>query len=182
MKIKVFDYIPELDCFVVREEFKVLMERLNLSEWTPVVWVCRLFILDNDYGEHLFDNWDEREQFGKKIKELGLKFDENELMIVVPERFAGKSPYCFNCNKRVEKAICPECKSELHVGADGPCHSDEQRKRFWTDVLDCLSLDLETIFVEARENNEHIKGCVLKEYAIENIEEIITEIRREYGN
>ena len=55
MQINVFDYIPELDCFVVRDEFARLMDRLRLTEWTPVVWICRLLALDNDFGEHIFE-------------------------------------------------------------------------------------------------------------------------------
>ena len=61
MNIKVFNYNQKYDFFTVREEFVHLMEELNLCEWTPVVWIGRLFILDNDYGEHIFDRWDERE-------------------------------------------------------------------------------------------------------------------------
>lgn len=164
MKIKVFDYIRELDCFAVREEFRDLVERLGIAEWTPVVWICRLFALDNDFGEHMFDNWDEREEIAERAKSLG--YEEDDLLILNPDRFTDHDPYCLKCRKRARKAICPDCKEELHVGIDGPCHSDEQRKLFWTDVLQCLELDLETIFNEAR-----AKG---------NVEEEINLIKDEY--
>lgn len=176
MKIKVFDYIPELDAFVVREEYKDLVERLGVSEWTPVVWICRLLGMDNDYCEHMFDNWDERAEKSQKATELNI--DENELMIVVPERFRDHSPYCMGCYKGIDKAICPECKEEVRTSPDGPCHSDAQRKRFWTDVLDSLTLDLETIFEEARASNEG-KAEFLPEEVLP-IEEIIQQIREEY--
>jgi hypothetical protein len=59
--VRVFKYIDQLDAFVVTDEYRHLAEQLGLSEWNPVVWIGRLFTLDNDYGEHGFDNWDERE-------------------------------------------------------------------------------------------------------------------------
>ena len=164
-KIKVFDYIPELDCFVVSPPFKKLMEDLDLAEWTPVVWLGRLFAMDQDFGEHIFDNWDERTVILKKAKELGINlgiaFDgenelqvENELMVVVPDRFTDHGEFCFHCKERVREATCPKCQGKINVGPDGPCHSDEVKKRFWTDVLDSLTLDLETIFLQAKKEKE----------------------------
>ena len=125
-EIRVFDYVPDLDCFVVNPEYERIAEELNISDWNPVVWIGRLFFLDNDYGEHWFDNEDERDELAARARNLG--YDSGRLMIVVPDRFTD--------------------------GRDGPCHSDELRKRFWTDVLKGLTLDLETIFAYARENNE----------------------------
>ena len=122
MTIKVFDYIKDLDAFVVTKEFRRLSEHLGLAEWTPVVFICRLFALDNDYGEHLFDNWSERELRAEKCKDLGIETED--LMIVVPERFEDES--------------------------DGPCHSDELRKMFWTDVFSSLEVSQEFLFAEAR--------------------------------
>jgi hypothetical protein len=177
--IKVFDYIPELDAFVVRKEFSDLMGRLNLTEWHPVVWIGRLFKLDNDYGEHWFDNWDEREDLEDKAKALG--YDDIDLMVVVPSVFADHPPRCMNCKKDVERrAVCPHCGDRnLFVGPDGPCHEDVQRKRFWTDVLKSLALSLDTIFEEARYN--HLKHAKYSPIPTSNIEQIIEEIRREYG-
>jgi hypothetical protein len=170
MKIKVFDYNSELDCFFVRKEFKSLMERLYLDEWTHVVWLGRLFCMDNDFGEHWFDNWDEREEILSKTRE---NIEETELMVVVPSRFTDHGSYCVACRKRVERAICPDCKSEIHVGPDGPCNSDEVKKRFWTDVLDSLSLDLDTVFAKARDN------C--QQHPVLPIEQVIEEVADEYG-
>ncbi len=68
--VRVFRYVQELDAFVVTAEFTSLAERLGLSEWHPVVWVGRLFLLDNDYGEHWFDNWGEREALEARAKEV----------------------------------------------------------------------------------------------------------------
>lgn len=123
---KVFDYIEALDCFVVNPEFKELIYDLGLNEWNEVVWIGRYLTLDNDYGEHWFDNWDERE----RIEELALKlgYKHEDLMIIEPTRFAN--------------------------GKDGPCHADVERKRFWTDVCKSLSLSIHTIVSEARRNNE----------------------------
>jgi hypothetical protein len=50
-----------------------------------VVWIGRLFTLDNDYGEHWFDNWDEREEKASDAHALGI--EPEELLIVNPERF-----------------------------------------------------------------------------------------------
>ena len=93
--IRVFKYIEELDAFVVTDKFKELMDKLGLTEWHPAVWIGRLFTLDNDYGEHWFDNWDEREALEARANELGI--DSSELMVIVPDRFIDKK--------------------------DGPCHS-----------------------------------------------------------
>ena len=71
------------------------------------------------------DNWHKREALEEKAKALG--YDYESLMIIDPKRFQD--------------------------GQDGPCHSDEQRKLFWTDVCKSLSLSLQTIFEEARSNN-----------------------------
>jgi len=51
-QIKIFDYIPELDCFKINPIYKEIADELGLSEWTEVVWIGRLFCMDNDYGEH----------------------------------------------------------------------------------------------------------------------------------
>lgn len=145
--IKVFDYIEELDAFKVTKEFAELNDYLGLTEWNPVVWIGRLFILDNDYGEHWFDNWDEREEIADKAKRLGI--DENELLIIVPERFEN--------------------------GKDGPCNLSEIRRNFWTDVLKSLELSYELLFEKAKLNNKRMEEIGLDH--IENLEERITEIK-----
>jgi len=126
--MRIFKYISELDCFVVNPEYKTIADRLGLTEWNEVVWIGRFFTLDNDYGEHWFDNWDERDQIEQKAKSLGINYDD--LLIINPDRF----------------------KNNI----DGPCHSDLERKNFWTDVLKSLDLSLETIIWESiKLNNEN---------------------------
>ena len=132
--VKVFNYIEALDAFLVTPEFCAVSERLGLTEWTPVVWIGRLFFLDNDYGEHWFDNWDEREALEARAAELGI--NEYDLMVVVPSRFQN--------------------------GKDGPCNSDEMRKAFWTDVLQSLSLSYDLLFEQARYNNRQMKEMSVK--------------------
>jgi len=148
--IKVFDYIPELDCFKVTKEFKTIADELGLSEWTEVAWIGRYFTLDNDYGEHWFDNWQMRETYEEKAFTLG--YDSSDLLFIDPERFEN--------------------------GKDGPCHTKEERKRFWTDVCKSLHMSLETIFAEAKKFNEGLK--IIKEPHIGNIEEVIIEISNRY--
>jgi len=145
--ISVFKYIEELDAFVVTDKFKELMDKLGLTEWHPAVWIGRLFTLDNDYGEHWFDNWDEREALETRANELGI--DSSELMVIVPDRFIDKK--------------------------DGPCHSPEIRKAFWTDVLKSLELSYGMVFEVARQNNSRAKEYLPEDY-IEDLEARITEI------
>ena len=127
--IQIFNYVKALDAFLVTPEFTAISEQLGLAEWTPVVWIGRLFFLDNDYGEHWFDNWDEREALEARAEELGIS--DFDLMIVVPDRFQD--------------------------GKDGPCHTDSTRKLFWTDVLKSLTLSYELLFEQARQNNQQMK-------------------------
>jgi len=124
--IKVFDYIEEIDAFVVTRQYKRIAETLGLKEWNEVAWVGRFFFLDNDYGEHWFDNWILRDRVEVRANELGIKLDD--LLIIDPERFKNDK--------------------------DGPCHSKEYRKRFWTDVLISLHLSVETLANEAKMMNK----------------------------
>jgi hypothetical protein len=110
--VHVFKYIEQLDAFVVTDKYRHLADRLGLTEWNPVVWIGRLFTLDNDYGEHWFDNWDEREALAGDAQKFGIASDE--LMILVPDRLKNDN--------------------------DGPCHAPAFRKQFWTDVLSSLEL------------------------------------------
>lgn len=126
--VKIFDYIPELDCFTETKEYREIAERIGLGEWTWVNWIGRLFAMDNDYGEHWFDNWDEREAISDKAEGLG--YESDFLLIISPNAFKD--------------------------GKDGPCHSDSIRKMFWTDVLKSLTLSLDTLFAEASDNNSPV--------------------------
>src|SRR3954467_12628921 len=145
--IKIFQYLEDLDCFLVTEQYRQIADDLGLFEWNPVVWIGRLFILDNDYGEHWFDNWDLREQLKSKAEQRGIPYED--LLIIDPQRFQD--------------------------GHDGPCHTPEMRKRFWTDVLTSLELSHVVIFEEARTFNEHNR-LRFPEYYIENLEERIANI------
>lgn len=145
--IRIFDYIEQLDAFVVTDEYRDLAERLGLIEWNPVVWIGRLFALDNDYGEHWFDNWEEREALADEAQKLGLASEE--LLIINPERFTNDY--------------------------DGPCHPPTLRKQFWTDVLQSLELSYETLFEEARQANAKIKDILPDEF-IADLEERIAAI------
>jgi len=128
-KIKIFKYIPELDAFDVTDEYREFADLLGLIEWHPVVWIGRLFTMDNDFGEHWFDNWDQREKSETRAKELGLEADT--LFFIDPDRFQD--------------------------GRDGPCHLPEFRKHFWTEVLCSLELSLELLIEEARNFNGRAK-------------------------
>jgi hypothetical protein len=127
--VKIFKYLDELSCFIVDPEYKKIADILGLTEWNEVVWIGRFFALDNDYGEHWFDNWELRESLDEKATKLGL--DTTELFILDPDRL----------------------KNDI----DGPCHNPEERILFWKDVLLSLHLSYETLFREARKLNEERK-------------------------
>lgn len=76
-KVKIFRYLEDVDAFTVTDEYRHIADSLGLTEWNPVVWIGRLFLLDNDFGEHWFDNWDLRQQRGLS----------DEHLIVDPARF-----------------------------------------------------------------------------------------------
>lgn len=125
-----------------------MADTLGLTEWNEVVWIGRFFLLDNDVGEHGFDNWDLREPLETKAAELGL--DTTELFILDPDRF----------------------KNDI----DGPCHTGEERILFWKDVLMSLQLSYETLFREARKINEERKEYDPEDY-IPDLEERITKLK-----
>lgn len=150
--LKIFEYVEDLDCFIVHRKYAEIAGELGLTEWNPVVWIGRLFMLDNDYGEHWFDNWDLREQLETKAEKLDIPYEE--LMILDPSRF----------------------KNEV----DGPCHPSEIRKMFWTDVLKSLELSFELIFAEARLLNTQAQKSSLDNY-IPDLEARIERIRTKYG-
>ena len=151
--VRVFKYIEQLDAFVVTDAYRHLANRLGLTEWNPVVWIGRVFTLDNDYGEHWFDNWDEREALASDAQKLGITSDE--LMILVPDR--------------------------LKNDDDGPCHSPVFRKQFWTDVLTSLELSYDTLFEEARQYNAVARER-LPDECIEDLEERIAAIRANFDD
>jgi LexA DNA binding domain len=151
--VRVFQYIDQLDAFVVMDEYRHLADQLGLIEWNPVVWIGRLFTLDNDYGEHWFDNWDERAALEGEAQKLGIASDQ--LMIIAPDRFKND--------------------------ADGPCHTPPFRKQFWTDVLTSLALSYDTLFEAARQNNATIKECLPDEY-IKDLEDRIVTIQTHIGD
>ena len=41
--LKVFNYIEEIDAFVVTEKFKEIVDYLGVTEWNEVVWIGRYF-------------------------------------------------------------------------------------------------------------------------------------------
>ncbi len=145
--VKIFNYLEDLKCFVVNPEYKLIAGTLGLTEWHETVWIGRFFSLDNDYGEHWFDNWHQREALQEKAKQIGL--DITELFVIDPDRFKNN--------------------------VDGPCHSDAQRAGFWRDVLISLQLSFETIFNEARRINLEKKELDPEEY-ISDLEDRIREI------
>lgn len=146
--VRVFKYIDQLDAFIVKDQYRDLAEKLGLIEWNPVVWIGRLFTLDNDYGEHWFDNWEERELLKDRAEKLGIPYED--LLVIAPDRFKND--------------------------ADGPCNPLDLRKRFWTDVLKSLELSYETLFEKARHFNELAKDRVLDEF-IADLEERIAKIQ-----
>ena len=148
--VKIFEYLEPLDAFTVTETYRRLAEKLGLTEWSPVVWIGRLFLMDNDFGEHWFDNWDLREEKTVEAERLG--FDASELFIIAPSRFSN--------------------------GKDGPCHTGTVRKLFWTDVLKSLELSYGLLFEEARQQNKALKAICPKD-AINDLEQRITEIASE---
>lgn len=146
--LKIFRYIEQLDCFVVTHEYSQIADALGLTEWHPAVWIGRLFVLDNDYGEHWFDNWDLRERRSVQANALGLV--ESDLFIIDPSRFQN--------------------------GQDGPCNTADIRKRFWTDVLKSLELSLDLIFDKARQWNQQAQASAMNTH-IPDLEERIAHIK-----
>lgn len=148
---QVFDYIDFADCFVVNREFEQVNWLVGLHEWHAVVWLGRAFISNNDFGEHWFDSWDERDELFSKHKErfleIGIK-DEGELMIVLPEVMAPKK-----------------------LTTDGPCNSPETLKKIWTDVLKSLKISKETLISlsmkETKLTRETVENAVANEKTIQ---------------
>ena len=153
---QVFDYVEEIDAFVVNKSFEELARYLGICEWHAAVWIGRYFTLDSDYGEHWFDNWHLRDERAAKAAALGIAYDD--LMVIDPARFKMKD-----------------------FEGDGPCHSDEQIKQFWTDVLKSLKVSLALVIEEARKNKREWEavgaGEAEENEYIADLEERITRIR-----
>ncbi len=130
--IRVFQYLPEVDAFDVTPEYRALADLLGISEWNPVVWIGRLFAMDNDFGEHWFDNWEAREERAALAERHGLEADT--LLIVEPDRFQD--------------------------GRDGPCNTAALRGRFWTEVLRSLELSSDFLFEKARDVNSKTRALI----------------------
>lgn len=117
--------------FSVQPDFARVVELLDMFEWSPVVWLGRLLLMDEDYGEHMFDAWEERDALRPKIRELGLGKllgNDGEFALVVrPETFVGRR--------------------------DGPCNTNAARLAFWTDVLSSMSLSAATMLECARSHH-----------------------------
>lgn len=151
--IRVFRYLEDLDAFVVTDAYREIADSLGLTEWHPAVWIGRLFCMDNDFGEHWFDNWELREQ-------LGVGEDH---LVIDPDRFQD--------------------------GRDGPCHTREFRKRFWTEVLRSFELSLDLLFEKARDVdrekrewlNAHPEASSEGFESIPDLEERIKAIRKRFG-
>jgi hypothetical protein len=127
--LRIFQYLPVVDAFDVTPEYRELADALGLTEWNHVVWLGRLFALDNDFGEHWFDNWEAREARRELAESHGL--DPHTLLIIEPERFRD--------------------------GREGPCNTAEFRARFWHEVLLSLELSVDLLFEKAREVNARAK-------------------------
>lgn len=180
MRIKPFIYIPKLDCFIVNDAFQTLCDRLRLTEWSAVVWMGRLFARDQDFGEHWFDNWDEREDLAVKAKELGIDIDEESMLVVVPDNFTEGHQFCVHCfdkndAKPLKEVKCPNCGEDVNISPDGPCYSDRMKKSFWTDVLDSITISIDTLFILARESYDP----AFEEIKSFDLEKEISEIKRE---
>jgi hypothetical protein len=131
-RIKIFEYVEQMDGFIASPAYHALADELGLTEWNPVVWIGRLFFMDNDFGEHWLDNWDIRESMRDKGTQLG--YDVDTMFFLEPVRFQD--------------------------GRDGPCHSDDFRTRFWTNVLQSLELDMTVLFDEARSFQNTLKDPI----------------------
>lgn len=48
MALQVSKYIERFDAFLVNDDFEEVANELGLAEWHAVVWLGRLFTLDED--------------------------------------------------------------------------------------------------------------------------------------
>lgn len=77
----------------------------------------------------------------------------------------------------------PRCEKRKGSGEkkgcsrNGPCHSDEERKQFWTDVL---HLSYSTLFAEARRLNEECRLYDEEDF-VADLDDRIEEIKKGVG-
>lgn len=182
LRVKVFDYLPELDAFLCTDLFKRVNRLLGLEEWTPVCWIGRLFARDQDFGEHWFDNWDDR----SRLEARGLRFDfpagEDWGTVLVVNPVAFRQPRdktCIRCRSEFERLNCPECDYPVRVGGDSPSVGNDTLKLFWTDVLRSLELSLETLFAVAAEyaSDEDGRAPAHRFEAREEVRKLVTGSR-----
>jgi hypothetical protein len=152
--IRIFKYLPGVDSFVVTDEYRVIAETLGLVEWNPVVWIGRLFILDNDYGEHWFDNWDLRDARGLN----------EEHFIIDPARFQnGKDGPCHS--PAIRKQFWTDVLKSLELSLDLLCDVARQ--------MNDQKRELHTGCPGAQESGFE---------PIEDLEERIASLRKRYNS
>src|SRR5262249_16986453 len=139
--------------FHLTPEYTSLAEAVQMEGWEAFAWLGRLFSLDNDVGEHWFDNWDLREQRAEAAARHGL--DTNTLLIVNPRCMAG--------------------------GRDGPCHTDELRGRFWKEVLMSLELSEDLIIAKARDFHGRLSDPSAVDEVLAELEERVAAWREQRG-
>ena len=109
----------------------------------------------NDYGEHWFDHWEDRDELEEAALKLGI--ESYDLMIVKAET--------------------------LSTEWDGSCHSREIRKMFWTQVLKSLKLDMQFLIALACEENQKVverPDCYLPDLE-QRIERLCQKFNIEYS-
>ncbi len=126
LKIKIFKYLDDLDAFVVTDEYREIADAIGLTEWNPVVWIGRLFTLDNDYGEHWFDNWELLEKKG---------LESGEYLVIDPDRF--KNDKNGPCNTpEFRKRFWTDVLISLELGIDllfDKARQDNEKTREWLE-------------------------------------------------
>jgi catechol 2,3-dioxygenase-like lactoylglutathione lyase family enzyme len=151
--MRIFRYLPEVDAFQLTPDYTALVEALHIGDWEAFAWLGRLFSLDNDVGEHWFDNWDLREQRAESAARHGL--DTNTLLVVNPRRMAD--------------------------GRDGPCNTDEFRGRFWREVLMSLDLSEALIIAKARDFHSRLSDPSAVDEVLAELEERVAAWRARRG-
>lgn len=185
--IKVFEHVQELDIFRVTPEYESISMTLGIQEWNPVVWIGRFFTMDNDYGEHWFDNWDEREELTQRIAErYGLPQKPDIQGDKILEWYR-KVDSIFLQDYRIRgghEGALIVVPSRFTARTERPVHREGQRKRFWTDVLESLHLSLDTMLAEAAEYNETREslGELDEEFAPCDLEQAKKEIETSIEN
>jgi hypothetical protein len=79
--IKIFTYIPELDCFVINPEYKKIANTLNLDELT---WIGKYFLLEGDTTRGWIGKTNDKILEKQAIK---LEINPADLLSINPEIF-----------------------------------------------------------------------------------------------